>query len=66
MAKINITCDTCKITHSVTRTNEIPEDVTELFSNWCPSCTEEPDDYIEERYGYKPIEIVNPNQIELF
>lgn len=64
--KINITCDICKETHSVNRTDEIPEDVTELFCNWCPICADKADDYYEERYGYKPIEINDPNQHKLF
>lgn len=64
--KINITCDTCKKTHSVGRTNEIPPEVTELFCNWCPECADEAQDYYEERYGYAPPpEPVNPDQIKL-
>ena len=64
--KINITCDICKVTHSVHRTNEIPEDVTELFCNWCFDCEDKAKDYYDERYGYETIpEPINPNQIIL-
>ncbi len=53
MTKINITCDTCKKTFVVGRTNEMPDEVTELFCNWCPSCDSD-EDY-EERYSYEPL-----------
>lgn len=66
MEKINITCDICKETVSVARTEEIPIEVTELFCNWCYKCEDKADDYYTERYGYIPIlEAVNPNQIKL-
>jgi hypothetical protein len=66
MEKINITCDICKATLSVDRTNEIPPEVTELFCNWCPDCEDDADDYYEERYGYTTIqETLNPKQTRL-
>jgi hypothetical protein len=66
MENINITCDICKATLSVHRTDEIPPEVTELFCNWCPNCEDKADDYYTERYGYTPIpEPINPNQINL-
>lgn len=66
MTKINITCDICKKTHVVGRTNEIPDEVTELFCNWCPECTDELDDYYDERYGYNPIKLPpDLNQVKL-
>lgn len=65
--RINITCDICKQTHSVVRTNEIPEEVTELFCNWCQNCEDKAQDYYDERYGYTPLpEPEDPNQIKLF
>jgi hypothetical protein len=66
MRKINITCDICHKTHEVGRTSEIPEEVTELFCNWCPECEDKADDYYDERYGYDPIpEPIDPNQLTL-
>lgn len=66
MEKINITCDICHNTIEVHRTEEIPEDVTELFCNWCPDCEDYADDYYTERYEYKPIkESLDPNQLNL-
>ena len=68
MAKINITCDICKETYEVNRTNEIPDDVTALMCNWCPVCDDngKADCDYEERYYYEPIpDKPDPNQIEL-
>lgn len=63
---IKITCDICKNSYNVHRTNEIPPEVTELFCNWCPDCEDKADDYYEERYGYSPIpEPTDPNQLNL-
>lgn len=66
MPNINITCDICKKTHSVRRTDEIPEEVTEIFCNWCPECEDKAEDYYTERYGYKPIVVTDKNQTDLF
>jgi hypothetical protein len=52
MKKINITCDTCHITHSVNRTKEIPDNVISMGCNWCPNCEEKAQDYYEEWYNY--------------
>ena len=51
MTKINITCETCSVTHSVNRTNEIPKDVPSRGCNWCPSCEEKAQDYYDEWYN---------------
>ena len=68
MERINITCDKCKDTYSVRRTDEIPHEVTALMCNWCPICDDKglADCDYEERYYYYPIpEPINPNQITL-
>jgi len=66
MEKIKITCDICKGSFDVDRTNEIPPEVTELFCNWCPMCEDDADDYYTERYGYEPIkEPEDPAQLKL-
>jgi hypothetical protein len=62
--KIDITCDACRQTFSVHRTNEIPPDVTKLFCNWCPGCEDKAQDYYDERYCYDPIpDLLDPNQL---
>jgi len=51
MEKINITCDTCHVTHEVNRTSEIPSNVVSLYCNWCPDCEDKATEYYEERYN---------------
>lgn len=48
---INITCDGCKKTWEVTRTNEIPDNVVSMGCNWCPECEDSATSYYEEWYN---------------
>lgn len=65
--KIPITCRACKFQFSVSRTEEIPEEVTQLECNWCPECEDENcHDYWEEYYLTIPVpEPEDPNQLKL-
>ena len=66
MNYINIICQTCKNEKLVIRTEEIPEAVTQLFSNWCSKCEHKANDYYYEKYDYTPIpEVLNPNQLAI-
>lgn len=51
MARINITCDTCKTTHHVRRTNEIPAHIISMGCNWCPLCEDKSEGNYEEWYN---------------
>jgi hypothetical protein len=63
MTNIIITCDGCKKSHSVYRTNEIPTQVVSLSCNWCPECEDDADDYYEEKYNYNELE--NKDQLSI-
>lgn len=69
MTTINISCKQCNKTYTAKRTKEIPNNVSALTCNWCPTCPE--NDYYNEEYVYfeegepKEPTIINPNQTEL-
>lgn len=66
-AKIIVNCLHCKEIHRVWRTEEIPEEVTQLAVNFCPICEDEADDYMQEYYLYEPVkELIIFNQLTLF
>ena len=52
MIEINITCEQCGKTHTVKRTNEIPNDVVSLGCNWCQLC-DAFEDYEEYQYKFE-------------
>lgn len=67
MADINIKCKSCNKEFSVLRTPEIPDNVTSLVCNWCPTCEDTAKDYYMEEYRYLEVdEIKDPNQQSLF
>lgn len=68
MARIKIFCKTCNKDYQVYRTEEIPEDVTSLVCNWCPTCEDSArEEYLEEyRYLDAADEVKDPNQQSLF
>lgn len=51
MTTINITCDTCKKSTEVRRTNEIPAHVISMGCNWCPFCEDRAEEDYEEWYN---------------
>jgi len=67
MSRINCKCNGCGKVHEVSRTEDIPEDVTSLICNWCPTCQDTARDYYKEEYRYFEInEVKDINQQSLF
>lgn len=67
MATISIKCRFCNNSIEVTRTPEIPEDVTSLECNFCPRCEDEAHEDYVEGYCYDPLPAsVDPNQPSIF
>ncbi len=56
MSNIKIHCQGCIKDFEVIRTEEIPDDVTSLICNWCPSCQDTAKDYYKEEYRYFKVE----------
>lgn len=67
MEKINLTCETCKTVHVVSKTKEIPATATEMHCNWCPKCedsaTEDYNEWFTEAVE-KPF--IDPAQLSIF
>lgn len=64
--KITIKCTGCSREHDVSRTSELPYNVTSLVCNWCPICEDSAtEDYMEE---YRTLEVedkLDENQLKL-
>jgi hypothetical protein len=65
MASINIKCTSCKEISSVSRTNEIPDEVVSLECNWCPGCPKEPNEDYHEKHIYEEEQFFNPDQLSI-
>ncbi len=69
MALIKITCNNCKKSYKVSRTPELPGDVTSIECNYCPDCEHEMDDEYKEEY-IREVEInevpLDKKQINMF
>lgn len=67
MKRINITCESCHVTHSVPKTSEIPAHVVSMGCNWCPRCEDTAQDYYKEWYNEnddkEPEPIIPDNQL---
>jgi len=48
MINIKLKCNGCDKIHTLNRTNEIPDNIKSLSSNWCPNCEDSANDYYEE------------------
>lgn len=66
---IKLTCEGCGKVHTLPKTKEIPQEVDNLFCNWCPVCEDDALEPYEEWYPESKKEeekIIDPNQLSLF